>query len=175
MRKLWALARCERGYSLFELLQVTVILSVVLTGLTVLFVQATNAELQMNERFQAQQYARIAVDKMRREVHCASAVTPIGASTSITVTLPAQCPSSGGTLSNIVYDMQPVSTNRFRLRRAGVAVADYITTNAVFTYTGPAAGKLGNLRVELPVDTSAGKKRPWHLLVDIVLRNTTRL
>lgn len=175
MSRLRRLALCERGYSLIELLQVTVILSVVLTGLTVLFVQATNAEIQMNERFQAQQLARIAVDKMRREVHCASAVTPTGVTTSITVTLPAQCPSAGGTLSNIVYDMQLVSTNRYRLRRAGIMVADYITTNTAFNYTAPAAGKLGNLRVELPVDPSAGKRRAWRLVVDIVLRNTTRL
>ena len=175
MTRLWRLARCERGYSLFELLQVTVILSVVLTGLTVLFVQATNAELQMNERFQAQQNARVAVDKMRREIHCASAVTPVGATTSITVTLPAQCPSSGGALANVVYDMQLVSANRYRLRRAGVAVTDYVTKNTVFNYTAPAVGKLGSLRVELPIDPSAGKKRAWQLVVDIVLRNTTRL
>jgi hypothetical protein len=152
-----------------------VILSVVLSGLTVLFVQATNAEIQMNERFQAQQLARIAVDKMRREVHCASSVTPTGLTTSITVTLPAQCPSSGGTLANIVYDMQFVSTNRYRLRRAGIMVADHVTANTAFNYTAPATGKLGNLRVELPVDPSGGKRRAWRLVVDIVLRNTTRL
>ena len=105
------------------------------TGLTVLFVQATNAELQMNERFQAQQSARLAVDKIRREVHCASSVTPIGASSSITVTLPSQCPTSGGSQANIVYDLELVSANRYRLRRAGVAVADWITSNTVFTYT----------------------------------------
>jgi prepilin-type N-terminal cleavage/methylation domain-containing protein len=53
---------CERGYSLIELLQVTAILGVVLTGLTALFLQATKAELDMNRRFQAQQSARLAVD-----------------------------------------------------------------------------------------------------------------
>ncbi len=175
MSKLWRLAKCERGYSLIELLQVTVILGVVLTGLTVLFVQASNAEIQMNERFQAQQNARLAVDRMRREIHCASAVTPTGPTTSITVTLPAQCPTSGGVLANVVYDMQLVSPSRYRVRRAGVTVADYVTTNTVFDYTAPAVGKLGSLRVTLPVDPSAGKQRAWRLLVDIVLRNTVRL
>lgn len=166
---------CERGYTLFELLQVTVILGIVLTGLTVLFVRATNAELQMNERFQAQQNARLAVDKMRREIHCASGITPTGAATSITVTLPAQCPSAGGSQVNVLYDLQSVSTNRWRLRRAGVAIADYITTNNVFNYTAPQIGKLGTLRVELPVDVGAAKKHVWRLRADIVLRNTTRL
>jgi hypothetical protein len=141
----------------------------------VLFVQATNAELQMNERFQAQQNARLAVDKMRREIHCASAVNPTGASSSITVTLPSQCPTSGGAQLNVVYDTQLVSANRYRLRRAGVTVADWITTGTVFTYTGPQTGRLGTLRVELPVDPGAAKKHVWRLQADIVLRNTARL
>ena len=175
MRKLRRLLACERGYTLIELVQTTAILAVVLTGLTVLFVQATNAEMQMNERFQAQQNARVAVDKMRREIHCASAVTPTGSSSSITVTLPSQCPTSGGSQANIVYDTQLVSANRYRLRRAGVTVADWITTGTVFAYTAPQTGKLGTLRVELPVDPGAAKKHVWHLQADIVLRNTTRL
>jgi prepilin-type N-terminal cleavage/methylation domain-containing protein len=175
MTRLRRLLASERGYTLIELVQVSAILAVVVTGLTVLFVQATNAELQMNERFQAQQSARLAVDKIRREVHCASSVTPIGASSSITVTLPSQCPTSGGSQANIVYDLQLVSANRYRLRRAGVAVADWITSDAVFTYTAPQTGKLGILRVDLPVDPSAAKKHVWRLQTDIVLRNTTRL
>ena len=175
MTRLRRLLACERGYSLIELVQVTAILSVVLTGLTVVFVRATNAELQMNERFQAQQTARLAVDKMRREIHCASAVTPTGTASSITVTLPAQCPTSGGSQTNVVYDTQLVSTNRYRVRRAGVTVADHITSASIFTYTPPATGRLGTLRVEMPVDVSAGKRLPWRLVADIVLRNTTRL
>lgn len=175
MRTLRRLARCERGYSLIELVQVSAILSVVLTGLTVLFVQATNAEFQMNERFLAQQNARVAVDRMRREIHCASGITPSGAADSITVTLPAQCPTSGGSLSSIVYDTQLVSANRYRLRRAGITIADYITSGTVFDYAVPQTGKLATLHVELPVDPSAAQKHVWRLEADIVLRNTTRL
>ena len=175
MSRLRRVLASERGYSLIELVQVTAILAVVVTGLTVLFVQATNAELQMNERFQAQQSARVAVDKIRREIHCASAVTPIGTSSSITVTLPSQCPTSGGAQANIVYDLQLVSANRYQLRRAGVAVADWITNNTVFTYTAPQIGKLGTLHVDLAVDPSSAKKHVWRLQTDIVLRNTTRL
>lgn len=174
--KLRRLVACERGFSLVELLQVTVILSVVLGALTIVFVNAMNAEVDMNRRFQSQQEARLAVDKMRREIHCASAITPTGGSSSITVTLPAQCPTAGGSLTNVVYDTALVSTGRYQLRRAGVRVADYITAGTVFNYTAPATGKLGSLRVELPVNikpSDAGKT--WKLLADIVLRNTTRL
>lgn len=176
MSTLRRLLACERGYSLVELLQVTAILSVVLTGLTVLFVQASNAELQMNKRFEAQQAARVAIDKMRREIRCAKAVTPAGNSASITVTIPAQCPSSGGSEVNIVYDTQLVSAERYRLRRAGVTIADYVRIGNVFTYTGPSASTLGSLRVDLPINIQPpGAGSNWELVADMVLRNTARL
>lgn len=177
MSKLRRLALRERGYTLIELLMVTVILSVVMTGLTVLFVQATNAELQMNKRFQAQQEARVAMDKMRREVHCAKAITPAGNSTSITVTIPKQCPTSGGVSEiNVVYDTQSVSAGRFQLRRAGVKIADYVRVGNVFSYTAPTTDSLGKLRVDLPINIQPpGAGGTWELVADMVLRNTSRL
>ena len=168
----------ESGYSLVELLQVTMILAVVLGALTTVFVRAMNSELDMNRRFTAQQEARLAVDKMRREIHCASAISPVGTSNSITVTLPGQCPTTpvGDALTTVVYDTQPVSAGRWRLRRSGVPVADYLTSENVFTYSVPATGKLGNLHVELPVNVSPNQSgQTWRLVADIVLRNTTRL
>jgi type II secretory pathway pseudopilin PulG len=170
------LLACEAGYSLFELLQVMVILSVVLGALTTIFTSAMNSELEMNRRFEAQQEARLAVDKMRREIHCASAITPAGTSAAITVTLPSQCPTAGGSLTTVVYDTQLVSAGRYQLRRAGVRVADYITTANAFTYTAPATGKLGNLHLDLPVNVRPNQSgQTWRLVADIVLRNTTRL
>ena len=81
-----AIAR-ERGYSLVEMLTVMAILAVVMTGLTTLFVQGSNAEVDMNTRFQAQQGARLALDRMRRDLHCGSAATS-SSSTSVTITAP---------------------------------------------------------------------------------------
>ncbi len=68
----------QAGYTMLELLMVLAILGTVVGALTTLFVQATNAEFESNRRFQAQQSARVAIDKMRREIHCASAITPSG-------------------------------------------------------------------------------------------------
>ena len=70
----------QAGYTLLELLMVLAILGTVTGAITTLFIQATNAEFEMNRRFQAQQAARIAIDKMRREILCASAITPTGIS-----------------------------------------------------------------------------------------------
>jgi prepilin-type N-terminal cleavage/methylation domain-containing protein len=180
IHRLRRLLACQSGFSLVEMIQVTVILAVIIGALMTLFVAAMNSEAEMSRRFQAQQDARRAVDRLRREVHCAENVTPTGASASITLTLPGQCPTAGGVVDSpavtVVYDAQPVSSGRFRLRRAGVTVADYVTTDNVFNYTAPQTGKLGNLHVEVPVNLRPSETgKTWRLVTDIVLRNTTRL
>jgi len=67
------LAAREEGYSLVELLIVMVILGTVLASLTTVFVSGSNAEIDLNRRFQAQQEARLALDKFRTDIHGASA------------------------------------------------------------------------------------------------------
>lgn len=171
----------EGGYTLIELLVVMVILTTVIGSLTVLFVQASKAEVDMNRRFRAQQDARVAVDKMRREIHCSDQITPAGVAAAISVRLPSQCPSgstpgvSGGPVTNVTYDVVG-SGQRWQLRRSSVVLADYVTEQNAFSYTAPVTStSLGKLRVTLPinVEPSNGVKE-WRLVADIVLRNTTR-
>ncbi|TMK78615.1 MAG: prepilin-type N-terminal cleavage/methylation domain-containing protein [Actinobacteria bacterium] len=175
LRKLRRLVTDQGGYNLIELLITIAILSTVVGALTVLFIQATNAEFDMNRRFQAQLAARQAIDKMRREIHCASAITPTGASTSISVTLPGQCPTAGGSQTTVTYDTAG-SGQRWQLRRNSVNLADYVTTQNIFNYTAPVSGtSLGKLTVTLPINTQpANTAKQWKLVADIVLRNTTR-
>jgi type II secretory pathway pseudopilin PulG len=181
MSRISRLALCERGYTLVELLQVTVILTAIMAGLTVLFVQATNSELQMNKRFQAQQQARVAVDRMRREVHCSSGISPAGLTNSIAVTIPAQCPTSGGSAIVVTYRTVLVSTGRYKLERqvgsGPIAyLADHIRVGDVFTYSVPTQTSLGKLRVDLPINVEPpGAGSTWQLVADMVLRNTSRL
>jgi len=112
--------RGERGYTLVEMLVTLVIMSVVMTALTTLFVNASNAEQDMNNRFQAQLTGRLALDKMRREVHCASVATPPGQSSSVTLTLPAYCKTGSG---SVTWCTRSVSTNRYALYRVIGATA----------------------------------------------------
>jgi type II secretory pathway pseudopilin PulG len=173
--------RREEGYTLIELLTVTVILGTVIGSLGALFVQGSTAEVDMNRRFRAQQDARVAVDKMRREIHCSSAITPGGVTTAISVSLPSQCPSgaspgtSGGPVTNVTYDVVG-SGQRFQLRRNSVVLADHVTAQSAFDYTAPVAGtSLGKLRVTLPINVEpTNGLKEWRLVSDIVLRNTTR-
>lgn len=171
--------RGRGGYTLIELLTVLSIFLVIVTALTTLFVSGAKAELDANRRFEAQQSARIAADRMRREIHCGDALT-LSSASSITITLPAGCPTAGGTLTTVVYDTANVSTNRYTLRRkkgseAAVPIADYLTSGSVFSYVAPSADALGQLHVDMPVNVYPNEAwKEWGLVTDIVLRNTTR-
>jgi type II secretory pathway pseudopilin PulG len=172
------LARDQKGYALFELITVLSILTIVLTGLTSLFLSATTAEIDMRRRFDAQQEARLAMDALRREVHCASSITQTGPSPIVTMTLAPGCPTGSGT---VIWCTVNVSTNRYRLFRttsapcnaSGRRYADYITLQNVFSYTAPTATSRAKLHVELPVDLTPGNTQAAYRLVDdLVLRNS---
>jgi len=165
----------QGGYTLIELLLVCAILGTVLASLSVLFLSASSSQIDMNRRFRAQQDARVAVDKMRREIHCSDQISPSGVSAAITVRLPAQCPSAGGALTNVTYDVVG-SGQRFQLRRDTIVLADFISEQNAFSYTAPvAATSLGRLRLTLPINTTpTNTGKEWRLVADIVLRNTTR-
>jgi prepilin-type N-terminal cleavage/methylation domain-containing protein len=171
--------RGRGGYTLIELLAVLTIFLVVVTSLTALFASGAKAELDANRRFQAQQSARVAFDQMRREIHCAAALTFTSAS-SVTITLPAGCPSAGGTQTTVVFDTASAGTNRYQLRRkrgsaAAVPIADYLTSGSIFTYAAPSPTALGRLSVNMPVNVYPNEAwKTWRLVADIVLRNTTR-
>ena len=75
IRKRLRRLRGDRGYTLVELLVVLAIFTTVVTALVSLFTSGAKAELDMNRRFEAQQNARLALDRMRRELHCASGIT----------------------------------------------------------------------------------------------------
>jgi prepilin-type N-terminal cleavage/methylation domain-containing protein len=181
--------RGERGYSLIEMLIVLSIMSVVMGALTTVFVQASNSELDMNNRFQAQQESRLALDKMRREVHCGSVATPAGSSSSVTLTLPAYCKTGSG---SITWCTRNISTNRYALYRVvgatcsgGVKWADYLVptssatvcsgTLCIFTYVAQSTSSLAKLHVDFPVNVKPSKSvELYELADDIVLRNSTR-
>ena len=65
--------KSEHGYSLIELLVTMVILGVVLSGLTTVFISGSSATVSLDLRAQGQQNARLALDRLRVDIHCASA------------------------------------------------------------------------------------------------------
>jgi prepilin-type N-terminal cleavage/methylation domain-containing protein len=179
----------ERGYSLIEMLTVMVIMGVVMGSLSTVFVQASNSETDMSNRFQAQLTTKLALDKLRREVHCASVATPTGSSASVTLTLPSYCKTGSG---SITWCTRSNGTNRYALYRVagatctgGVKWADYLVPSStatvcsgalcIFSYTAQSTLSLAKLHVDVPVNIKPAKTVDLYELVDdIALRNSSR-
>ena len=105
----------------------------------------------MNRRFASQINARIALDQLRREIHCASAVTPTGTSASITIMLGIRCPSAGaGTTVSWCTSGTGTRYALYRLSRrrpattAGKKPADYLTTGTVFSFAAQSTSSLAD-------------------------------
>jgi type II secretory pathway pseudopilin PulG len=163
----------EAGYSLVELLVVTIILSTVLTGLTTAFISGSKAELDANRRVQAQLQANAALDRLRRDIHCASSASISG--TTMTLT---GC--GAGTVSWCAIG----SSSRYALYRlagatcdsTGKLYADYLISSSVFTYTAPvAATSLAKVHVDEQVNVIPSRAvDTFELTDDIFLRNSVR-
>lgn len=98
-------AEAEEGFTLPEMLVVLAIIGVVLAGITQLFMSGVNSERDQTNRARAQQDARLGLDKLRREIRCASALTtPSGyPASAITITLGSYCPTAGGAATTVTW------------------------------------------------------------------------
>lgn len=178
MRQLFRRLSDESGYSLVELLTVMVIMSFVLGGITTLFVQGSNAEIDMNRRFVAQQEARVAMDKLRRDAHCSSKAIKPTSTTFVLFNDPCQ---SGGTVSwctvasGSVYKLYRSITSTCNSSSTAYAENLVNAGGAVFTYVQQSTDKLANLHVDLQSNLKPTLTRETYKLVDdIVLRNGSR-
>jgi prepilin-type N-terminal cleavage/methylation domain-containing protein len=179
----WVLRRLrgEVGYSLVEMLTVMVIMGIVFAGITTIFVSGSKAQNDQDRRFQAQLGARLALDKIRRDIHCASDVTPY-ATNSITLKLPSGC---GGDVSWCTVAVSGYAS-RYALYRQpgtscgsgqGVKIADYLTNaNAfpAFAHTS-GCGCLASLRVDFVISNKGSTVDAYELTDTIFLRNSTRI
>ena len=172
----------ESGYSLIELLAVVAIMTTVLGALTGVFVAGANGELDSNRRFQAQNNARLGLDRLRRDVHCAESATPTGPTDSVTLNLPTYCRAGSGP---ITWCAQTLASGRKALFRVtastctgGVKRVDYLVvlpgTN-VFCFTPSSTARRAVLQVTLAVNLEPVRKpHSTYLLRDaIAFRNTT--
>ena len=136
----------EGGYSLVEMITVMAILGVVLGGVVALFTAGIKADSDQNQRFQAQQDTRLALDKLRRDVHPACTIsTPATYNTwasSVTLYYPSDNCGSG---THSVTWCTAASGTKFMLQRVVassctgslVTIADSLTSTNVFAYIPP--------------------------------------
>lgn len=179
----------EKGYSLVELLVTMVILSVVIGGMTTVFISGSKAQVRLDERFQAQENARLALDRLRVDIHCATAAQAQTINTYPGIKLNV---SSCSTTSPVSYCVIQFSTSpvRYQLYRATgtgstdctasdttrVLVADYLTSSSVFTTSAIPQYSLQTVGIDLKigVDSASTTANAYELTDSIVARNSTR-
>ena len=181
--------RAEGGYSLVEMLIVMVIMAIVLGALTTLWVSGSSTQLRLNRQFQAQQQARLALDRIRTDIHCASAAQAqtIGTYPGVKLAFPA----GGCSSSTVSWCVVPSTalTGRYALYRSTATsnicttsdttrrfVADYLTTSSgIFATPAVVNNGLEIVSVDFPVSVSRSSTADLYELKDaIVVRNSTR-
>jgi prepilin-type N-terminal cleavage/methylation domain-containing protein len=172
----------EAGYSLVEMLTVMVIMSIVFAGITDVFVSGSKAQADQSRRFQAQLATRIALDKMRRDIHCAYDVANYTTSS-------ATMKISGCSGGDVTWCTALVTgyTDRWALYRqlgtscsaaTGTQYADYLTSANVFTGFAHTVGCgcLASLGIDFKVSVKRSATVDAYELTDtIFLRNSTRV
>lgn len=171
----------DAGYSLVEMLTVMVIMSIVFAGITDVFVSGSKAQIDQDNRFQAQLATRLAMDRIRKDIHCASDLAAGYTTSSITLKLPPGC---GGDTSWCTVAVSGY-TSRYRLYRkpgstcdaTGTMIADYLTSAAAFPQYAHAVGCscLASLRVDFVVSNKRSNLAAYELTDTVFLRNSTRL
>jgi prepilin-type N-terminal cleavage/methylation domain-containing protein len=190
----------DRGYTLVELLIVLTIMLIAIGALADGFTSASRAEVDQSNRASDQQSVRQALDRMRKDIHCATNFTaqPINdAGGNPTDAWLLDLPIATGCLvdlppgdSGVQWCTAKISTNRYGLYRTFETPAntscdatnadfqvDYLIQSNVWTSPPPpcAAGQIRTVGVDLPVNRDYAKNpsRTYRLQDQIALRNAS--
>ena len=186
----------EDGFTLIEMLVVMIVLLAILAPLTGSFVSAQTAQVEQTRRLDAQENARQALDRMRKDIHCAHGVTDpytndSGGETIVmtetNVTGTAECPNLVQTNASAVqWCTIPVAgaTNRYQLYRendpdttcdgnASTFMTDYLTRADLWASPTCVTGQYPTVAVTMPVDvdTTHSPEGSYQLGDEIALRN----
>jgi len=175
-----------------ELLTTMAILGIVMTGILGVSISGLHATTDLNQRFQAQQDARVALTKMRNDVEtaCSAATvtlngTAVSAGTAgDTVTVDDSCYTVNGVSGPQVTWCATGSSAPYKLYRqvgatcaasTGVLQAQNLTAKAVFTSV-ITTGSHPQLTVNLPLDANlkpgrAANQDLYTLTDTMMLRN----
>jgi type II secretory pathway pseudopilin PulG len=180
--------RREEGQTLIEMITTMAMLSFVMAAVAALFVSGLHAQTDMDQRFQAQQNARLALTSMRSDVRnsCVApqvystpaSTTPLASGVyGAKVVLASAC-SAGAATSNVTWCADSASGSApFGLYRqtgtacaysTGTKRADQLKTNTVFALS-TVSGRRPMLALSFPVDANLSTTNGVYTLSDTVM------
>ena len=173
----------ERAFTLTEMIVVLAILGIVLSALLAVFVSALRTEVDQNKHFVAQQNARLALGKLRREIHCARyAEVPVAnAGAKVTLTSASTATTGYCHASQATWCAVPAGAG-FSLYRytgtdcagPGLLVAEHLTSGQVFGCAWAGYSR-ATVHVDIRVDPDpVDARHAYRLFDDIVLRGSAR-
>ena len=179
----------EEGQTFVEMITTMAMLSFVMAAVAALFVSGLHAQTDMDQRFQAQQNARLALTSIRSDIRnscMAPQVYSTPASTTVLaagvygakVVLASAC-SGGAATSNVTWCADSASgAAPFGLYRqatgtacaysTGVKRADQLKTNAVFALS-TTSGRRPQLALSFPVAANLSSTNGVYTLGDTVM------
>lgn len=159
----------EDGLTLIELLVASTVTLIILGALTQLFVATSNSQSDQTNRIDAQQGARVALDRLRREAHCATSVTR-NSSSSATFTIPPACFAASLATAITLLPFSPIvigNTAGFPTGTNTITVGGSTTVTCTgltsTSFTGCTGGSGGPYAVGAAVISTAtpGKSVTW--------------
>jgi type II secretory pathway pseudopilin PulG len=160
-----------------ELLTAMTILAFIVSGILAVYVGGLRATDDMNQRFQAQQNARLALSSLRNEVSSACTESVAAGGASVTLTVPDGSGNGCSATNQSTWCATSASgAAPFGLYRqsgatcsssTGVQRAGSLTTSSVFTAV-TASGQRPQLQVIFPVDANLSKTAGTYTLKDVI-------
>lgn len=178
----------EEGQTVIEMITTMAMLSFVMAAVAALFVSGLHAQTDMDQRFQAQQNARLALTTMRSDIRnsCVApqvystpaSTTPLASGVSGAKVVLASACSAGVATSNVTWCADSASGSApFGLYRktgtactysTGVKRADQLKTSTVFALS-TTSGRRPMLAVSFPVDANLSTANGVYTLSDTVM------
>jgi type II secretory pathway pseudopilin PulG len=163
----------EDGVTLIELIIVCALLGVVMTGIVNLLISGSRAQRDTSGRVDAQQGARLAIDRLEYEARCASSVITLSSGAGVALVLPAQCSHASGNVSWCVSSGALTRYAASSCTGTGQAYVKSVTSATPFTvkWATGANGFLPRLQMNLSVNDTGPSSDAFSLNDTIALRN----
>lgn len=178
----------EEGQTFIEMLTVMAMLSFVMAAVATVFVAGLHAQTDMDQRFQAQQNARLALTSIRHDIRTSCVAPQVYSTPSSSTTLAsgvfgakvvfASACSAGVATSNVTWCADSsTGAAPFGLYRqtgttcaygSGVKRADQLKTSAVFALS-TTSGQRPQLALSFPVDANLSTTNGVYTLSDTVM------